>query len=93
MDVEAEITKLSRRVEALEAEAPRQQRFNARVWEKLTEISDDMATLRKYAVGQGQQIEAIEARLGRVEVALDNLRRDMPSIVADAMREVLKEKR
>ena len=116
MDVEAQITDLTRRVSALEKTAKEQDRHNARVTDLLTELKEDVALLRRHAISTGQKVEEMDARLGslegrmrkvedrleKVEVRLERveerlsgietyLRRDLPGIIAETMREVLRE--
>jgi hypothetical protein len=88
MDVAAQIADLTRCVAALEAEAQGQQRYNARSLGMLTELRDDVAILRSHAVGLGQRFDALEAK---VAVEISGLRRDLPGIIAQTMREVLRE--
>jgi uncharacterized coiled-coil protein SlyX len=88
MDVAAQIADLTRRVAALEVEAQGQQRYNARILGMLTELRDDVAILRSHAVGLGQRFDALEAK---VVAEIGGLRRDLPGIVAETMREVLRE--
>ncbi len=88
MDVEAQIADLTHRVTALEAEAQGQQRYNARILGMLTELRDDVAILRSHAVGLGQRFDALEAK---VTAEIGSLRRDLPGIIAETMREVLRE--
>ena len=88
MDVAAQIADLTRRVAALEAEAQGQQRYNVRIHGMLTELRDDVAILRSHAVGLGQRFDALEAK---VAVEISGLRRDLPGIIAQTMREVLRE--
>jgi uncharacterized coiled-coil protein SlyX len=88
MDVAAQIADLTRRVAALETEAQGQQRYNARILGMLTELRDDVAILRSHAVGLGQRFDALEAK---VSADINGLRRDLPGIIAETMREVLRE--
>lgn len=84
----ADILDLERRVAALEAESQGQQRLNTRTFELLGEVRDDVAVLRRHAVALGAKMDELDGRLS-TEVAA--LRRDLPGIMADAVREVLKE--
>ena len=79
----SDIQDLERRVSALEAAQNDTTKTLRWVVAKLGGIASqqDEHTL---------QLERIDSRLGRVEAGLDGLRRDLPNIVADAMREVLK---
>ncbi len=47
----------------------------------------DLTELRSHAVRLDQRLDALESK---VSAEIGGLRRDLPSIVADAMREVLK---
>ncbi len=106
MDVEAQIADLTRRVTALETEAQGQQRYNARILGMLTELRDDVAILRSHAVGLGQGFDALEGKVAaeigglrrrfdaleaKVTAEIGGLRRDLPGIIAETMREVLRE--
>jgi len=90
MNVEAQIADLTRRVAALETEAQGQQHYNARIPGMLTELRDDVAILRSHAVGLGQRFDALEAK---VTAEIGGLRRDLPCIIAETMREVLREEK
>jgi predicted nucleic acid-binding Zn-ribbon protein len=95
MDVAAQIADLTRRVAALEAEAQGQQRYSPRILGMLTELRDDVAILRSHAVGLGQRFDALEAKVGSLEAEVSaeigGLRRDLPGMIAETMREVLRE--
>jgi hypothetical protein len=76
---------LERRVSALEKaqkETAETQTWMASTLGRIAAVQDDHT----------QRLESIETRLGKVEVELSALRRDLPSIVAEAMRDVLKER-
>jgi hypothetical protein len=88
MDVEAQIAGLTRRVAALETEAQGRQRYNAPILGMLTELRDGVAIPRSHAVGLGQRFDALEAK---VTAEIGGLRRDLPAIIAETMREVLRE--
>ncbi len=53
----------------------------------LTALRGDVTELRSHAVRLDQRLDALESK---VSAEIGGLRRDLPSIVADAMREVLK---
>ncbi len=53
----------------------------------VTELRAGMTELRSHAVRLDQRLDALESK---VSAEIGGLRRDLPSIVADAMREVLK---
>jgi hypothetical protein len=80
-----DIADLERRVTALEAA----QKHTAETQEWMA------STLGRIAAVQDRHTEILSnhtQRLDRIEGDLKGLRRDLPSIVAEAMREVLKER-
>lgn len=95
MDVEAQVASLTSRVSALEAEVQGQQRYNSRIFGMIAELRDDVAILRSHAVGLGQRFDALEAKFSSLETKvtteIGGLRRDLPGIIAETMREVLRE--
>ncbi len=116
MDVEAQVANLTSRVSALEAEVQGQQRYNSRILGMIGELRDDVAILRRHAVGLGQRFDALEAKFtgleakfsgveakvtgleakfssleAKVTAEIGGLRRDLPGIMAETMREVLRE--
>ena len=80
----ADIQELDRRVTALEAAQSDTTQTLRWVVAKLGRVSSvqDEHTLR---------LERIDSRLTNVETGLDSLRRDLPGMIANVMREVLKE--
>jgi hypothetical protein len=118
MDVEAQVASLTSRVSALEAEVQGQQRYNSRILGMIGELRDDVAILRRHAVGLGQRFDALDAKFSgldakvtglesrfsglearfssleaKVTAEIGGLRRDLPGIIAETMREVLREGR
>lgn len=95
MNVEAQIADLTRRVTALEADSQGQQRYNARLLEMAIELRDDVSVLRRHSVALGQRFDALETRFNsleaRVTAEIAGLRRDLPGMIAETMREVLRE--
>ncbi len=85
-----DILELERRVTALEAAQNDTTQTLRWVVSKLGKMSavQDEHTLRLERVES--RLEKVETRLGRVENEIISLRSDMPAIVAQAMREVLK---
>ena len=95
VDIEA----LERRVAALEQEVEGEKVVSRYILEQTRRNGDDLAAMRS-------RLDRIEARLDRIEGRLDrhdgrfdrleaelrSLRSDLPKIVADTMREVLRER-
>ena len=61
-----------------------------RIDSRLGGIDKRLDGMDKRFDGVDKRLDGVDSRLGRVEAGLDGLRRDLPSIVADALREVLK---
>ncbi len=91
-----DIAELERRVTALEAEVKHRKTRDDRIVGILTELKEDSALLRRHAIASGQKIEDLDARLSSLESEVKSMRADisaLPSILAETMREVLKEGR
>ena len=103
---------LEKRVDRLDSKAEEQDRLNVRLFEMMTEVRDDVATLRRHAVAAGRKLEEMDARIdkldgriGRLEARIDKLdarmdkldanftafQRGLPAMIAETMREVLRE--
>jgi archaellum component FlaC len=61
-----------------------------RIDSRLGGIDKRLDGIDKRFDGVDKRLDGVDSRLGRVEAGLDGLRRDLPCIVADALREVLK---
>jgi len=71
---------LEKRVDRLDSKAEEQDRLNVRLFEMMTEVRDDVATLRRHAVAAGRKLEEMDARIdkldgriGRLEARIDKL--------------------
>ena len=107
MDVETEIVELKRRVTLLESEVKADRELPVRLFQYVREIRDDVALLRSHAmVIDGrlgrleERMDGVEQRLDRVESELASLRsefatfrKELPGIIAETMREVLRDMR
>jgi hypothetical protein len=87
MDVEAEIRDLKRRVGELEGSFEFRARQVRAVHQDLLEFRAD--TNEKFE-GVNQRFEGVNQRFARLEHGLQSLRKDLPGIVGDAVREVLR---
>ena len=94
-DIEA----LEPRVAALEQEVEGEKVVTRYILEQVRRNGDDLAALRTRADRSERRLDGIEARLDRIEGRLDrieselhSLRRDLPAMIADTMREVLRER-
>jgi hypothetical protein len=90
MNVEAEIRDLKRRVSEIEGPFG----FLSR---QLKSVHKDLLTFQARTEQRFDKIdgsfEKVDGRLDRVERSVRTLRQDMPKIVGDTMREVLREQR
>lgn len=96
MDVETEIRDLKRRVSAIEGsfgfltEQVKGVHKDLLAFQARTEQRFDQVDQRFDKV-EGR-LDKVDGRLDRVETGVRGLREDMPGIVGDAMREVLRER-
>jgi chromosome segregation ATPase len=94
------LERLEKRVSALEMEVEGEKVVTRYILEQVRRNGDDLAALRT-RVGRVEErldvverrLSDIEMRLGRLETEVRSLRRDLPGIIADTMREVLREHR
>lgn len=104
MDVEAEIRDLKRRVGELEGSFGFLTRqigavhtdllaFQAKTEQRFEKIDARFDRVEGRLDKVEGRLDRVENRLGRVESGLDGLREDLPGIVGEAMRAVLRETR
>jgi predicted RNase H-like nuclease (RuvC/YqgF family) len=96
---------VKRRVAELESEAKGEHQLSRRQFEQIREIRDDMAVLRSHAATLGEhvarletRIDRLDGRVARVETQLTAFRQEfakhrqeLPALIANTMREVLRE--
>jgi len=89
MNVEAEIRDLKRRVSELEGS------FGF-LTDQVKGVHKDLLAFQEKTEQRFDKVDGrldkVEGRLDRVEKGVKDLRHDMPGIVSDAMREVLRER-
>ncbi len=73
------------RVGVLEREVDGEIIVTRHILEQTRRNGEDLAAVKT-------QLDRVETRLGGVETKVDTLTRDLPKIVADAMRDVLRER-
>jgi len=73
------------RVGVLEREVDGEKMVTRHILEQTRRNGDDLAAVKT-------RMDRVETRLDRVETKVDTLTRDLPKIVADAMRDVLRER-
>jgi peptidoglycan hydrolase CwlO-like protein len=60
---------------------------------RVTRVEEKVDILDRKVDGLDRKVDGLDAKIDRVERKVDSLARDMPRIVADTMREVLREGR
>lgn len=95
----SELALLEKRVAALEQEVEGEKLVSRHILEQTRRNSDDLAIIKSRLAGHDNRFDTHDARFDRhdarfdrLETELRNLRRDLPTIVAETMREVLKER-
>ena len=103
MNIEAQIASLTSRVSALEAEVQGQQRYNcAELREDVAIVRSHAVGLGQRFDALEAKFSTLEAKFPTLEVKFSSLeakvsteigglRRDLPGIIAETMREVLRE--
>ena len=87
-----EIELLERRVTALEQEVEGEKVVSRYILEQVRKNSDDLAVLRTRVGRIEERLDAIEARLARLESEFKDWRIELPRMIAETMREVLAER-
>lgn len=84
---------LERRVPALEQEVEGEKLVTRHILEQTRRNADDLAAITSRLNRHDERFDRLEVRVQRVEDNLNALRRDLPSIVAGALRDVLKDEK
>jgi hypothetical protein len=79
-----EFKRLEGRVSAVEQDADGEKMLSRYILSQSRQNGDDLAILKS-------RVDRLEQKVDRVETELMSLKRELPAIVADAMREVLRE--
>ena len=80
----AEFKRLETRISLVEQEAEGEKVLSRYILSQSRQNGDDLAVLKT-------RVDRLEQKIDRVETELISLKKDLPAIVADAMREVLRE--
>jgi tetrahydromethanopterin S-methyltransferase subunit G len=95
----SEFQQMEARVSVVEGEVEGEKLVSRYILEQTRRNGDDLAAvksrldrLEKRLDGVDGRLDGVEGRLGRVEGEVRQLRQDLPAIVADTMREVLRER-
>jgi tetrahydromethanopterin S-methyltransferase subunit G len=87
-----EFERLDARVEVVEREVEGEKLVTRYILEQTRRNSDDLAAIKTRLARIEERMDGVEGRLGGVEQRLGSLERNLPRIVADTMREVLRER-
>jgi uncharacterized protein YoxC len=77
--------------QALEQEVEGEKLVTRHILEQTRRNGDDLAAVKTRLDRVERKVDKVDDRLGHVETHLRALRTDIPTIVADTMREVLRE--
>lgn len=78
---------------ALEREVEGEKMVTRHILEQTRRNGDDLAAVKTRLDRVEGKVDKIDTRLGHVETDIRSLRTDMPKIVADTMREALREQK
>jgi hypothetical protein len=86
-----EFKRLEGRVTTAEQEVDGEKLLSRYILNQSRQNGDDLAILRSRVDRLEQKVDRLELKVDRVEIELVSLKKDLPFIVAEAMREVLRE--
>ena len=87
-----EFAQLAVRVDVLEREVEGEKMVTRHILDQTRRNSDDLAAIKSRLDPFEQRFDALERKLDGLDLKVNRLRRDLPTIIADAMRKVLKER-
>lgn len=85
-----EFTRLEARVSMIEQETEGEKMLSRYILTQARQNGDDLAVLKTRVDRIEEKVDRLEQTVGHIDLSLGVLRRDLPSIVADAMRDVLR---
>ncbi len=88
-----EFTRLEARVATIEQETDGEKMLSRYILTQARLNGDDLAVLKTRVDRIEEKVDRLEQTVGHIGITLGSLRRDLPSIVADAMRDVLGQSR
>jgi tetrahydromethanopterin S-methyltransferase subunit G len=92
MTVEVARAEFEARVGVLEREVEGEKMVTRYILEQTRRNGDDLAAVKTRLDRVETRLDGVETRLDRVEQKIDALRRDLPQIVGDTVRDVLAER-
>jgi chromosome segregation ATPase len=88
----SDIESLERRVAALEQEVEGEKAVTRYILDQTRRNGDDLAAIRSRLDRIEARLDRHDARFDRLEAELRSLRADLPRMIAETMREVLRER-
>jgi uncharacterized protein YoxC len=87
-----EFDHLKDRVDVLEREVDGEKLVTRHILEETRRNSDDLAAIKTRLDRVERKVETVEQKVDGLDVKVSSLTRNLPTIVADVMREVLHER-
>ena len=87
-----EFTQLAGRVDVLEREVDGEKMVTRHILEQTRRNSDDLAAIKSRLDRHDQRFDALEQKVDGLDLKFNRLTRDLPTVVADVMRRVLRER-
>jgi hypothetical protein len=87
-----EFDHLKTRVDVVEREVEGEKTVTRHILEQTRRNGDDLAAVKSRLDRHDQRFDSLERKVGGLERQMDDLRKDLPKIVGDVMRDVLQER-
>jgi hypothetical protein len=88
----AEFDHLKARVDVVEREVDGEKTVTRHILEQTRRNGDDLAAVKSRLDRVDQRFDDVEGRLGGLEREMNSFRKELPKIVGDVMRDVLRER-
>jgi ubiquinone biosynthesis protein UbiJ len=86
-----EFARLEARVSTIEQETEGEKMLSRYTLTQARQNGDDLSALKTRVDRIEEKVDRLEQTVGHIDTSLSSLRRDLPLMVADAMRDVLRE--
>jgi uncharacterized protein YoxC len=87
-----EFTHLTARVDVLEREVEGEKMVTRHILEQTRRNGDDLSAIKTRLSRVEQKVDGLEQKVDGLEQKVDGLSKELPTIVGDVMREVLRER-
>jgi chromosome segregation ATPase len=87
-----ELNHLKTRVDVVEREVEGEKTITRHILEQTRRNGNDLAAVKSRLDRHDQRFDSLERKVGGLEGQMDGLRKDLPKIVGDVMRDVLQER-